>query len=829
MWDPDGAGPLPEELVVGGAFVSVDGVVANAIAAWDGRQWTALGTQISAPSPSNDGGVTSLAVHNGELYAAGFFVLAPSTSQVPQVAKWNGTAWVPVGTPFSSGTVNALASFNGNLYVGGRFTLTGGAHIAKLVGNSWMGLGFGSIESGTRVDSLAVQGNSLLVGGYFTQNLVRIDANGARSPVGSPPFSFSVGGSIGSIWVDGANVYVAGDFRLSNNSQPGVMHFDGTTWTPMVAPTTSGRRRVVGFNSAIYLSPGLTNSPNALLRWGGAAWTAVNPSESFIASGSVDVAALGVFQNHLILGGSFAGLTHPSTATDIPRLLFSLAQLATDESVAPISRGLGARVSSFTEFQGRPVVSGRFTSVGPTGGGPLAVGEPGRLAQLDDNGFWVPFAGGLPDNNIWASAVYGGQLIVGGESFNVGGVSNAVAAAWDGAAWHDMSAGALNFPVVMRVAGNDLWGGFVTTPEVAATLAVGRWDGAHWNMIPGTAGYSGLTAIGTEFYVTREDGQSVARWNGAAFETLPLPPSETDIRVVGQFQGDLVAISGGLRMYRWDGSAWTSAGMGPTAGLPSTSSLGNAVESHGVMYVGTNRPMNQTGSEEILSWDGSAWGSFGRMLFNPGYSINITFAASSRPPSLLNHGPDEVFVGGTFVSIRYRGTTTDDAAANFVRMITPERLVTLAAPPVSLSKIEGESLQLDWALSSPAATYSWRKNGVTLVDGTVAGVGTVSGSRSASLHIENVGRGAAGLYSCTANDTCQTITLTSTLVTIGLRCDPDMNADGNVDQGDIDYLINIIAGGDNPENRDADFNLDGNADASDVDALINVVAGGGCP
>lgn len=60
-------------------------------------------------------------------------------------------------------------------------------------------------------------------------------------------------------------------------------------------------------------------------------------------------------------------------------------------------------------------------------------------------------------------------------------------------------------------------------------------------------------------------------------------------------------------------------------------------------------------------------------------------------------------------------------------------------------------------------------------------------------------------------------------------CDPDMNQDGASDQGDVDYLINVIAGGDNPNNVDADFNRDGNIDQADVDALIDVIAGAPCP
>ena len=62
-----------------------------------------------------------------------------------------------------------------------------------------------------------------------------------------------------------------------------------------------------------------------------------------------------------------------------------------------------------------------------------------------------------------------------------------------------------------------------------------------------------------------------------------------------------------------------------------------------------------------------------------------------------------------------------------------------------------------------------------------------------------------------------------------VTCDPDVNQDGNADQGDIDYLIDVVAGGANPTGIDPDFNHDGNADQGDIDALINVVAGGACP
>jgi len=60
-------------------------------------------------------------------------------------------------------------------------------------------------------------------------------------------------------------------------------------------------------------------------------------------------------------------------------------------------------------------------------------------------------------------------------------------------------------------------------------------------------------------------------------------------------------------------------------------------------------------------------------------------------------------------------------------------------------------------------------------------------------------------------------------------CEPDVNADGNVDQEDVLCMINAVAGNPGCTGQDPDFNRDGNVDQDDVLAVINAVAGGGCP
>jgi hypothetical protein len=71
--------------------------------------------------------------------------------------------------------------------------------------------------------------------------------------------------------------------------------------------------------------------------------------------------------------------------------------------------------------------------------------------------------------------------------------------------------------------------------------------------------------------------------------------------------------------------------------------------------------------------------------------------------------------------------------------------------------------------------------------------------------------------------------LAGVLNVVKTGCLPDLNDDGNVDQDDVGYLINVVAGGDNPTGINADFNCDGNVDQDDVTAIINTIGGGGCP
>jgi hypothetical protein len=142
----DGAGPA---LYAGGSFTSAGGVAASRIARWNGSTWSPLGSGM-------DWSVRALAVFDdggGEaLFAGGAFTTAGGAS-ANSVAKWDGTTWSPLGTGMSgtsAGNVAALAVFDDGggeaLFAGGVFASAGGIaakNVAKWDGSAWSPLGSG--------------------------------------------------------------------------------------------------------------------------------------------------------------------------------------------------------------------------------------------------------------------------------------------------------------------------------------------------------------------------------------------------------------------------------------------------------------------------------------------------------------------------------------------------------------------------------------------------------------------------------------------------------------------------------------------------------------
>lgn len=128
-WDPDGAGPQPALLVVGGTFAIAGNEAVSNIAAWDGVRWRGVGEGFA-------GTVRSLGSYRGELIAGGMLERSGETL-VSGIARFDGSRWNPMGEGAPAGTtptVQAMIEWNGLLYAGGTFT---GGTLAMWDGQTW--------------------------------------------------------------------------------------------------------------------------------------------------------------------------------------------------------------------------------------------------------------------------------------------------------------------------------------------------------------------------------------------------------------------------------------------------------------------------------------------------------------------------------------------------------------------------------------------------------------------------------------------------------------------------------------------------------------------
>ena len=237
----DGAGPT---VYAGGYFTMAGGVSANYIAKWDGTVWSPLGSGMN-------GFVSTLALDStGNLYAGGGFTTAGGVS-ANYIAKWDGTVWSPLGSGMGGGFgyepyVFALAvdGTGPTVYAGGQFTTAGGVsaiYIAKWDGTAWSPLGSGM--SGW-VSALAVDGaDNLYAGGSFSgaggvsANCVAKWNGTAWSALGSgmvgPQGRYAE--CVLALAVDGAgNLYAGGSFwEAGGVSANSIAKWDGTAWSPL--------------------------------------------------------------------------------------------------------------------------------------------------------------------------------------------------------------------------------------------------------------------------------------------------------------------------------------------------------------------------------------------------------------------------------------------------------------------------------------------------------------------------------------------------------------------------------------------------------------------
>jgi len=214
------------------------------------------------------------------------------------------------------------------------------------------------------------------------------------------------------------------------------------------------------------------------------------------------------------------------------------------------------------------------------------------VSPQSQSGGWQNLGTGLPGLNgpVYAIAISGNDVYVGGRFTNAGGVSGANnLARWDGSQWHAVGGtNAITGTVyAIAVSGNDVYvgGTFTNAGGVSGANRIARWDGAQWQALGSGIPYGIVYAIaisGSNVYVGgafSEAGgvngaDNIARWDGAQWHTVGAPRAiwgwgydvraiainGSDVYVGGWFRS-AGGVSGANYIARWDGAQWHAVGV----------------------------------------------------------------------------------------------------------------------------------------------------------------------------------------------------------------------------------------------------------------------------
>jgi trimeric autotransporter adhesin len=294
------------DVVVGGSFSSAGTIAASQIARWNGSSWQPLGVGVAVPA-NQDPTIRSLAVApNGDLLCAGRFYGGMGVG-ADIVARWNGSAWAPLGLP--PGIVSEIDALpDGSPVVVGTLTFGGAFHAFRWDGSAWLPLGTPLPGPSDAVLALT-NGDVLVSGRNFAGNFYLWRWDGSAW---SPFATFIDGDVYVMVEADNGDVIVGGRFTyFANMFANRIARWNGTSWSPLGAG--------LGGSSAATSVRAIGELPNGelvvggtfetaggvpaqgLARWSATGWSAMVP-------GSQNVTSLAITpRGEIVMGGYFAG------------------------------------------------------------------------------------------------------------------------------------------------------------------------------------------------------------------------------------------------------------------------------------------------------------------------------------------------------------------------------------------------------------------------------------------------------------------------------------------------------------------------------------------
>lgn len=646
-WDPDGNGPIPEVIVIGGSFRIAGDVPTINAAAWDGHQWIAMNRGLE------DQEIRALVSIGGQLFAGGSPIL---TSMPSRIMKWDVDKWQTIGVATrgtSWSTTNALGNFAGDLIVGGLFSEISGvaaSSIARWDGKSWHSLDAGMGGPQPQVFGLGMYNGELIACGQFQsaggETSKDIAAwNGTIWRALNPVTNSN--GEIYSVCNYDGDLVAAGRFwDVGGVSAHNIARWDGEAWAPIGNGLTHSVLALTNFDGLLIAGGEFHGSGSVPARgiasWNGSDWAALDVGVR-IQAPARGVLSLAEFKGELLAGGYF-NVAGGAYATSIAAWNGS--------SWRSIGGGLMASVFDWTVFGGKLIVASFVTNpVFPYGG---------FVGAWTGDGTWEPVALRIT-GDVRQLAVYKGGLVAGGSFSNIDGFAVAKIAQWTGNGWSQLGSGIPQETATiyaMQVYEDELYvaGGFMNAGGVPASN-IARWDGSTWRAVG--SGTNGIVLAMTVFdgqliaagLFTSAGGLSarhLAKWDGYTWSELSFQLNGSGASALGIQNQNLIvggsfdSIAGvnSTNIIMWDGENWLALGDGlPGEGVRKIMVHDNQIFAGGVFY-----SVGQQDYASVARWDGSAWHPVGEWL--------------SGPVQAMANWNGELFVGGDFPP-PYEGTTAN--------------------------------------------------------------------------------------------------------------------------------------------------------------------------
>ncbi len=604
IWDPDGAGPKPELLIVGGKFTDVTGIPVSRVASYDGAVWKPLGEGV-------DGAVRALTVFNGELVAAGEFLNAGG-APANRIARWDGTMWRPLGSGIN-GPVNALTTYSGLLVAGGEFTNAGGSTVSNLAfwtGAIWGGLG----GTNSSVNALTTYNEDLIAAGWFS-TIGGVSANRIARYNGFDWIALSTGlnGQVLAVREWEGDLYAGGTFTTAGGvNAPRVAKWNGLSWDDMggsiPGPSDQSVSAFSEYAGSLVVAGtffgGSTGSGN-IRAWNGSGWNG-------LPSASLAIYCVATYRNSLYAGGrqsiyensingNFLELDGPAWRSfgqhmdiDLYRAVeFDGRLIAARDFSGTANHDQSSMLAwdglEWSEFE--PNIRGPLRdlmihngSLHVVGGVRADTGMGLGIGRLDGTS-WTSLSSGF-DGGVYDIVSHGGDLYASGSFRYIGPMLVNRVARRSGSTWYPLGFG-MQDGVVYKlapfngdiVAGGDYRGDF-GRPEFRDLAA---WDGTSWEPLGGptnnTQGYDAIfeiESLGSSLVVggffTSIAGVPLDNWgvwDGANWQepvTTPRIEWIGTMRTIGDriyFEGELEAPPGQkLRgPFTWDGANVEYLGM----------------------------------------------------------------------------------------------------------------------------------------------------------------------------------------------------------------------------------------------------------------------------